>query len=701
MSSTTIVNGAPMTILQGTQDKSIRAAVAPADVLPTHLPKMYLYCQKGPSGPQLVAGNARNQLYGDDTFDLRKGFANHQTVLSNLLNAQGNAQMIERVVPVDAGPNSNYLLSLDVLPTAIPQYQRDTEGKVMVDPNTGLSLLESPAATLPGYQVKLVVSNVSVKAGKTNAQLFGVTATMPGDQTDGVAQSTRYPLLEFWANSEGEYFNNAGHRVWAPTVTSTGGVNAGIMATNKVYPYRMSAVRRSSPMASARVVATEDGSPYFDFSLKAGQINPATTAQFSLGDIYLNKFQTTDSIAYADKFGDLNGMAIYQANIDLLTDMFYTAEMTYMNAGSDWTGAADEQYLFNLLGGTSSNGTQYYTYVMDDGASDAIRLTESTNLFAKGGSDGTMNDTLFAGLVGDAVAEYANPDSYLMDTASMPESFLYDTGFPLATKFELCKFIAERKDTAVVLSTYVVGGENMDASEDHSIAVALRTRLQMYPESDYFGTATMRGVVMGRHGTLIDSLYTRPLPLTLELGVMAAKMMGAGNGIWKPEALFDKSPGSLITLFKDVNIRFTPAKQRNKDWAVGLNYPMAYTRKTLYLPAIKTVYDNDTSVLNSFFVMAVCLELQKVGERTHRNFSGSIELTNAQLIDRVNKDVVRQTTGRFASLVQIVPNAYISDGDEQRGYSWTLPISLFANSMKSVMTLRVEANRMSDYIAAS
>jgi hypothetical protein len=698
MPSTTIVNGAPMTILQGTQDKSIRAAVAPADVLPTHLPKVYLYCQKGPSTPQLVVGNARNQMFGDDSFDLRKGFSNHQTVLSNLLNAQGNAQMIERVIPVDAGPSANYLLSLDVLPTLVPQYMRDEEGRVMLNPNTGLPLLAVPNESVPGFMVKLVTSNITNRDGKTSAQLFGVATSSPGNQTDGTTQSTRYPLLQFWANSSGEYFNNSGHRIWAPITTSTGGVNSTIMATNKVYPYRMSAVRRTSPMASARVVATEDGSPYFDFSLKAGQIDPNTTAQFSLGDIYLNKFQTTDSPVFTDKFGDLNGLTIYQANVDMLTEMFYQSEYPHMNEGSDWTGADDEAYLFNLLGGTSSNGTQYVTYLLDDGAVDAVRLSESTNLFAKGGADGVMSDALFSQLVGDAIGEYANPDSYLMDTASMPESFFYDTGFPLETKFELCKFIAERKDTAVVLSTFVVGGEIMDAAQDHSIAVALRTRLQMYPESDYFGTATMRGVVMGRHGTLIDSLYTRPLPLTLELAVMSAKMMGGGNGIWKPEALFDKSPGSIITMFKNVNIRFTPAKQRNKDWAVGLNYPMAYTRKTLYLPAIKTVYDNDTSVLNSFFTMAACLELQKVGERTHRNFSGSIGLTNAQLIDRVNKDVVRQTTGRFANLVKVVPNAFISDGDEQRGYSWTLPLSLFANNMRTVMTLRVEANRMSDFV---
>jgi hypothetical protein len=173
-------------------------------------------------------------------------------------------------------------------------------------------------------------------------------------------------------------------------------------------------------------------------------------------------------------------------------------------------------------------------------------------------------------------------------------------------------------------------------------------------------------------------------------------MMGASNGQWKEEFIFDKEPNNVITMFDDVSIAFTPSKQRNKDWDAGLNYPLSHTRKTLYFPALKTVYEDETSVLNSFFVMMACIEIQKVGERVHRAFSGVTTLTDSQLVEKVNQKVEELTAGVFANMFKVVPAARISQADGQRGFSWTLPIKLYANNMKTVQLLSIEAYRSSD-----
>ena len=81
-------------------------------------------------------------------------------------------------------------------------------------------------------------------------------------------------------------------------------------------------------------------------------------------------------------------------------------------------------------------------------------------------------------------------------------------------------------------------------------------------------------------------------------------------------------------------------------------------------------------------------------------FTGSTSLTDAQLVERVNQAVERLTQGRFAEMFKVVPAAYMSDADNARGFSWTLPIRLYANNMKTVMSLSIEAYRMSDYTAA-
>ena len=86
-----------------------------------------------------------------------------------------------------------------------------------------------------------------------------------------------------------------------------------------------------------------------------------------------------------------------------------------------------------------------------------------------------------------------------------------------------------------------------------------------------------------------------------------------------------------------------------------------------------------------------------VGERVHRMYSGNVRLSDAQLVERVNEEVEKQTNGRFAGLVRVVPAAMLTDADTLRGYSWTLPIKAYFNNMKTVQTLDIRAYRMSDY----
>jgi hypothetical protein len=156
------------------------------------------------------------------------------------------------------------------------------------------------------------------------------------------------------------------------------------------------------------------------------------------------------------------------------------------------------------------------------------------------------------------------------------------------------------------------------------------------------------------------------------------------------------APASEVTMFRNVNVTFTPATVRNKDWANGLNWVESYGRRSLYFPAIKTVYDNDTSVLNSFFTMMACVELQKIGERARRRFSGVSSLTNAQFIERINEYVVKAAEGKFDGRFVIRPKAYFTQADRARGFSYTLPIEIYAPGMLTVGTLSIEAYRMSD-----
>lgn len=689
----TIVNAAPMTIFRGTDDKSTRALVPEAEVLPTHLPKVYIYAKKGPTTPQLVSGASRSKMYGEESFDLRSPYATHATVLSNIINSQGNAQMVERVKPVDAGPNASIRLSIDVLPTQIDTYERNADGSFQLDQD-GLKI---PTGTkIAGHRAKWVVEHVAPDVNGEDT--FGIASQTPGDQVDVAAgvQSVRYPIMDLRAPYFGADGNNYGIRIWAPTQNSSTPLDQRVIANEKVYPFRMACVYRKDELSTAQIVETMSAEQYKDVVWKPEVIDRNTDAKLSIGDVFIQAYQDLDSTVNPPSYGPFGEMRVYQDNLDEILAAAYAAEVPFINESSDFVGQAGEEHRFNLISGVSSFNVPYESFELLTGVAGSVRLSETSTLYARGGSDGTMNETLFADLVTTAVSEYANENSILQDSARYPESVIYDSGFPLDTKYALCSFIAVRKDTFVVLSTHDVMGLSLTASQESSLAIALKTRLQMYPESEYFGTAVMRGMVVGRSGRLLQSQYGKRLPLTLEIARKAASYMGAGNGRWKPGFAFDAAPANNVTMFTDINVTYTPVAVRNKDWDVGLNWVQSFGRRSYFFPALKTVYDNDTSVLNSFFTAMAIVELEKVGERAWRQFTGSANLTNSQLVERVKRFIVDNTIGRFDDRFVIEPDVYFTEADIARGYSWTTKIKLYGPNMKTVSVLSIEARRISD-----
>lgn len=693
----TILNAAPMTNALGIQDLSTRPAPVIVELVPTHLPVIYGYAQKGPAGPQLVSGADATNMYGANTFDLRKPYATHQTVLANELNRQANAFIFNRVFPADAGPAATIALLLDVLPTTIPVYNRNPDGSYVVDA-TGAPV--ASGQTVPGFRVKWVVDTVKVDA--LGNSLFGQGGIVPGDQMDTATnvQSKRYPMMDLEVSSIGGDGNNQAIRLSAPTINSASVINPNLLINEMAYPFRLSCVSRPDSITSPSTVVTQAAEQFINFTFKPGTIDRTTDLQMYLGDRFFPSYQDLTTPNQAPQFGPFGKLHIYDANIDTVLKEFYAAELPYITGFSDFTGVPNEEYRFNFFSGVSSNAVPYTAFQVIADTPGSVRLTENTTIYAQGGSDGTMNEALFGGLVATMANEYGNPNSVLQDMAKYPESIIYDTGFPLNTKMSLANFIALRKDTAVVLSTHDVLLPQLTASEESSLAIALRTRLQMFPESTFYGTSTVRGMIVGRSGKLLNSQYTKPLPLTIEIASKAAAYMGASNGKWKAGAAFDMSPNNNVTMFAadTINITYTPASVRNKDWANGLVWVDSFDRRSVYFPAFKTVYNNDTSVLNSFFTMMACVELEKIGERARRQFSGVSSLTPQQIIDRVNNFVTDAVKDKFDSRFVIIPNTYFTAADTARGYSWSLAIQIYAPNMMTVMSLTIQSFRIGDLV---
>lgn len=707
-----IINAAPMNLPQGTQDLSAQPLTPIAEAIPTHLPKTYIFAKKGPKTPMLVTGDSRINTYGADTFDLRQKWANHATVLSNVVNAAGNQQMIQRLLPADIGPQSNITFWLDVLETALPVWKRNTDGSYMLD-TAGDKIQEtvgtSPAVpvTTPGFKVKWVTTTSALPADDEN---FGQYPIAAGDQTDvGLGtQSQRYPIIQFKASDLGEDGNNRGMRLWAPTLTSNQTpLNKTVMDGIGAYPFFVQMISRTNPTVTPRVFETILGDQNVQVTWKPNAINPTTDQTMNITDVLLDSYRNLKNVTFPITYGLFSDMFVYQDHVETLLQQFYDAEFTYQtttggnsDVGTDFFGEPDEQWLFNLISGVNSSGVPYSTYQFATG-SNAVTLNQFQNVYAGGGSDGTMDLTSFDTLVSEAMLDYADENSDMQNLAINVESIMYDSGYGLQAKYSLLNFIAVRKDTFVVLGTHTAGQPPLDNAAEESTAIALRARAEFFPESDYFGTPVMRALIMGRSGQMLNSQYTGFLPLTLEVANKAATYMGAGDGKWKTGKNFAGAPGSIVTTMTNVNITYTPGTVRNRNWAAGLNWVQAYDRRQNFIPAFKTVYNDDTSVLNSFLTaMAIC-ELNKVCDRAWRQFSGVDNLTPAQLIERVNKFVIANTQGRFDGRFIIRPRTELTSQDANRGYSWTTTVDIYAPNMVTVMTTIIRAFRIADFNSQS
>ena len=451
-----IVNAAPMAIMLGTEDLSTRQVTAAAEELPQHLPKVYIFAKKGPTDPQLVVGASRSLMYGEESFDLRSKYATHTTVLSNTVNSQGNAQMIERLQPTDAAPPASIRLSLDVLETLVPEYQRNADGSFKLDAKGD----KVPTGTnIAGFKAKWVLEKVLWTNGESD---FGKATSKVGNQvnTDTNTQSTRYPVLDLEAPYFGADGNNHGLRLWAPTVNDSVSIDPTILedVNTMVYPLRMSCVYRASPTSTPKFTPTQYAEKYVDVCFKPGVINKRVDKQTFVEDVFIQAYQDLENPAFPPMYGPFGKVHLYQGNVDTLVKKFYTAEKPYIDALSDFKNVAGEEYRFNLVSGQTSGGVPYHSFVLNFTDTDAIRLTENATVYAQGGSDGTMDLDMLNQLVAERVAEYADPLSVLQDDAKYPESIIWDSGFALQTKYALLSMIAIRKDTAVVLSTFDAGG---------------------------------------------------------------------------------------------------------------------------------------------------------------------------------------------------------------------------------------------------
>jgi len=144
------------------------------------------------------------------------------------------------------------------------------------------------------------------------------------------------------------------------------------------------------------------------------------------------------------------------------------------------------------------------------------------------------------------------------------------------------------------------------------------------------------------------------------------------NGNWKSGSSPEGSPGNNITRMKDINITWFSDTVRNLNWDTGLKLGSEIWSFQVFHSAYKTVYDDDTSVLNSIVVALAMLSWTRSRTRSGEHWRPYWS-DSSTLCDRSNGLVNDRVKGIFDNRYVSIPAATISDLDNLRGFSWSMP----------------------------
>lgn len=670
-----IVNAVPKFILEGIQDLSGRTVPREREQYPIHLPQFFSFAEKGPKTTQLVSGSDGNDIYGYKTFDASSEYATHVTSYCNVVSAQGNSFMFKRLVPDDA-VKSTLVLWLTLTPTTFP-ISRTT-------PTTDDGPVVDPDPDIAGFTVKWEIREAS--------------SQIPGGETKN---DNEYPILEFHASSEGLYGDNLAFSLSVPTTDSLTPPDLELIAKDQVMVLRIMMLSRQDALSSPTVIQTLNGTQSVDFVLKPGVVDKYNVEKY-IDRAVVPSYEDLDTPGFPPVYAPMDVVHLYRDNHLEVIQKVYDAELAIsgiLTSYGDYDITTLDKEEMNYFTGVTVDNKPFRTLDMESDRNGVV-LSELANHYLEGGGDGDISNENLNKLL-SAVMEHGwdDPDDPLSDMALNPFSCIWDSGFEMDTKKMLCEALGRRKDVAVILSAHVDGDDVLNWEEEESVVNVLRGYAANYPESVIHGTPVCRALAVAGSGFMVDGSRTERLPLSIDLADKIAAFMGAGSGVMADGRGFDIFPNNQVTILRDVSNSYKTDRQRQRDWDAGMVWAQSFNRRSVFYPAVQTVYLDDTSILNSAINMFIAAELEKVCAEVWKNLTGNAKLTSEQFIERSNDLITNLTSNRFDGRVIIVPETFYTAADTARGYSWSCRINMYGNNMKTVGTFTVVARRMEDLAA--
>lgn len=728
-------NAAPMNVLYGTQDLSTKTLPVVPRNLPQHLPLFYIQSERGRPGRSLVNPEELTFIYGDNTFGNTR-FSNHQSFYAETTAAEANVMMIHRLTNGVGAGIRLYILIRDEI--ELDNYLRNDDGSYQTDSEGPITNTTRPLVN--GVEFRWALGDASASSLTSPAS---PTDALPGVSKDTLGKGvsfthvdsegiewTAYPITDLLQH-EGAYGNNVGIKLYA----DPSAINVNDAKENKTYPYTFEILERVNIDSIGKTKPTILGE-------RSPEVNFHPESDSNLSEVVTYGYQNIEDTRYRLLYGDFSDQNhVYQNYVKTVTQIMMGREYEHrydMDLNTEYDTLSGLQtdlndsdfineysYLINMVNGLDLYGAPYYTVVQSPAnAVPQISLTSITPIYAVGGDDKIMNNTDYERAVREDIANYQDCQHVYQDLARGVETFFYDSGFSMDTKLVLGKFISQRPDTYLILQTHsdtrdALGStpydpndeddqpddyifpevSNLTNAEEIDRADKITNAMSLYPESTYFGTPTVRYVLMSNSMKLRNSTWKERIGLSYYILRRSAARFGAGNGKWKADRNFSRAPRNIITEGYDVNVSWLPTDTRVRYWDAELNFVQTYDYDNLFVPAVQSGYTDDTSVLNGY-APGVCLaNLYRVSYEAWREFSGADDLRDVDLRRLVTDFVLNKIDGKYDSQFLIDVSVETTELDSLRGYSWYLIFKLGANNLKTVQQVRIDAYRFDELLA--
>ena len=737
----------PRAVLRGINDLSTRQLPLETKSLPQHLPAMFLLTEKS-DRVGIFGSVASSRIHGAKTYDKNSDFFNHQSVGASIAFENANQCMIIPIKLPDSKAAS-IRIAAEVVPVTINGkhvnriiWHADPINSVIDEPIRTLGA-DAPIGNLGDGTSMLGLGEAMVNP---NYREGSFTSTVTSETLGGLkdssgktyyAPSAYIPIIDLEVEATGAYGNQYGIMIEAPTINDMNPTDNVLANTLRNFIYRLTLVEKLTPTTSPVIIPTKYSSNQADFVLQPNTRNPQTNLDMSFIDVLGELYTYDGDTSIPTIESPFPKIGVYEENIELLlqslaTDYPVTAvsldgeSSTFTIPGVFGTSPTIQQdmYRINIFTGVDYEGEAYPC--IDVSASrrfGGVRFGRDSAIFAQGGDDGfpmllgSVDRLKLLQIFDESVRNWCDTftdENAFSDSAKYPFSCVWDTGFSVETKKSLMKPTGQHKRIWSTIGTHAVADYRdpvrkdgfyykpaLSPAEEIAMGMLLRSVALMIPESEEYGTPTVRIAIVSRSGKLIDKTTRQRLPLTLEVLDKVSKYMGAGDGLWEPTQGFDRHPNNIVSLFEDINVTYQSPKAYNQSWDAGIMWVQNFDTESTFIPAFRTVYPNDTSVLTSYINMVACCTIERVCEQSWRKLVGDEKLTDDEFITASDDMIAEALNGLFDGRYRVVVTTMYTQTDKILGYRWTTIIDFYAGNMRTVGQFTINSRRRSDYAAAA